>query len=206
MAVGLLGLKLFRVLLPIAGLALGAVIGFTGIQGVFGTGPASTTVAVLTAIVFALVLAVLSYAFFDTALTVLLGMAFASLFALFGVVLGLSPNGLVVFLLSVSGFIIGVLLVLQAGVMTESLVTLVTSFVGAGLILGGVFLMGSGVALGDLSNKGVILTVAERVSDSFWWVLVWIAGAIIMRSIQLKALYLELFPEYLSYSASVSKK
>lgn len=206
MAVGLLGLKLFRVLLPIAGLALGAVIGFTGIQGVFGTGPASTTVAVLTAIVFALVLAVLSYAFFDTALTVLLGMAFASLFALFGVVLGLSPNGLVVFLLSVSGFIIGVLLVLQAGVMTESLVTLVTSFVGAGLILGGVFLMGSGVALGDLSSKGVILTVAERVSDSFWWVLVWIAGAIIMRSIQLKALYLELFPEYLSYSASVSKK
>lgn len=63
LAVGLLGLKLFRILLPIAGLALGAVIGFTGIQGVFGTGPASTTVAVLTAIVFALVLAVLSYAF-----------------------------------------------------------------------------------------------------------------------------------------------
>lgn len=133
-------------------------------------------------------------------------MAFASLFALFGVVLGLSPNGLVVFLLSVSGFIIGVLLVLQAGVMTESLVTLVTSFVGAGLILGGVFLMGSGVALGDLSSKGVILSVAERVSDSFWWVLVWIASAIIMRSVQLKALYLELFPEHLGYSVNTSKK
>lgn len=90
--------------------------------------------------------------------------------------------------------------------MTESLVTLVTSFVGAGLILGGVFLMGSGVALGDLSSKGVILSVAERVSDSFWWVLVWIASAIIMRSVQLKALYLELFPEHLGYSVNASKK
>ena len=37
LATGLLGLKLFRVLLTIAGLIIGATIGFTGIQGIFGT-------------------------------------------------------------------------------------------------------------------------------------------------------------------------
>ena len=66
-AVGLLGFQLFRVLLPLAGLAAGAIIGFTGMQGIFGTGVVSTTVATIVAIVFALTLALLSYLFFDVA-------------------------------------------------------------------------------------------------------------------------------------------
>ncbi|MGB4762201.1 MAG: hypothetical protein WBP12_02470 [Candidatus Saccharimonas sp.] len=201
LAVGLLGLKLFRVLLPVAGLVAGATIGYTGFQGIFGTGVASTTVAVLVAIVFGLVLAVLSYAFFDIALAVLMGAALSSLFTLLGVALGLSANGFVVFLLSVSGFIIGITLALSSGLLTESLVTLVTAFVGTGFILGGVFLLSSGISMNDLATNGIIASVAQRVDTSFWWVLVWIAGAVVMRHIQLRSLFLEIFPENLAYKA-----
>lgn len=205
LSVGLLGLKLFRVLLPVAGLVAGATIGYTGIQGIFGTGVTSTTIAVLVAIVFGLVLAVLSYAFFDIALAVLMGLAVSSLFTLFGVALGLSTNGFVVFLLSVSGFIIGITLAVSSGVLTESLVTLATAFVGMGFVLGGVFVLSSGISMNDLATNGVIASVAQRVDTSFWWVLVWIAGAVIMRHIQLRSLFLEIFPKHLGYD-SVAKK
>ena len=49
--VGLFGYKLFKVIMPVAGLIIGASIGFTGFQGVFGTGVTSTTLAVLVAVV-----------------------------------------------------------------------------------------------------------------------------------------------------------
>lgn len=205
LAVGLLGLKLFRVLLPVAGLVVGATIGYTGIQGVFGTGVTSTTIAILVAIIFGLVLAVLSYAFFDLALVVLMGLAFSSIFTLFGVALGLSANGVVVFLLSVSGFIIGLLVALSSPLLTEGVVTLVTSFIGAGLVLGGIFVLSSGVSLAELHDKGVIASVAHRVNGSFWWVLVWISSTIIMRHIQLRSLFIDVFPKHLAYDSKGKK-
>lgn len=206
LAIGLLGLKLFKALLPIAGLVIGATVGFTGIQGIFGTGATSTTVAVLVACVVALVLAILSYAFFDIALAVMTGLAFSSIFTLFGVALGLSANGFVVFLLSVAGFIIGITLALSSVFLTESIVTLATAFIGTGFILGGIFLLGTSTSFQDMQANGVIATVAERASNSFWWVLVWIAGAIIMRYIQLRTMLLELIPGQFAYSAKPVKK
>lgn len=199
LAVGLLGLKLFKVLLPIAGLVVGATVGFTGIQGIFGTGVTSTTIAILVACVVGLLLAILSYSFFDIALVVLMALAVSSLFTLLGVALGLSANGFVVFMLSLSGFIVGLVVALASPLLTESIVTLVTSFIGAGFILGGVFLLSSGVSLSELHDNGVIATVAHRVHSSFWWVLVWVSGAIIMRHLQLRSLFLDLFPEHLAY-------
>jgi large-conductance mechanosensitive channel len=73
--VGLFGYKLFKVIMPVAGLIIGASIGFTGFQGVFGTGVTSTTLAVLVAVVFGLALAGLSFAFFDIALVIFMGLA-----------------------------------------------------------------------------------------------------------------------------------
>lgn len=206
LAVGLLGFKLFRVLLPIAGLVVGASIGYTGIQGIFGTGVTSSTVAVLVAIVFALVLAVLSYAFFDVAVTVLLGLAFSSFFALFGIALGLSANGFVVFMLSVTGFIVGLLVASSSPLLAEGLVTFATAFIGSGLILGGIFVIGGGASLADMHANGVINTVVQRVDNSFWWILVWVAGAVILRQVQLHSLFLEIFPKELDYTHAASKK
>lgn len=205
LATGLLGLKLFRVLLPIAGLIIGATIGFTGIQGIFGTGVTSTTIAVLVAVLFGLILAVLSYAFFDIAVVVLMGAAVSSLFTLIGLAFGLSANGFVIGLLSLSGFIIGLIVAARSTLLAESLVTLVTAFVGAGLVLGGVFVLSSGVPLADMQANGVISSVAAHISSSAWWVLVWIAGAVIMRFVQLRTLFLELFPEAFSYTGQSTK-
>ena len=205
LAVGFFGLKLFRVLLPVAGLVVGAIIGFSGIQGIFGTGPASTTIAVLVACVFGLVMAVLSYAFFDIALTILVGLGMSSLFTVFGIALGLSANGFVVFLLSLSGFIIGLYLAASSPLLSASLVTLATAIIGMGLVLGGVFLLGSGVSLEQLGTRGVIASVAERAGASFWWVFVWVTGVIVMRFVQIKSLLLDLFPEHLGYPAGESK-
>lgn len=205
LAVGLLGLKLFRVMLPIAGLVVGATIGYTGIQGIFGTGVTSTTIAILVACVFGLVLALLSYSFFDIALIVLMGLGFSAIFTLLGVGLGLSANGVVVFLLSVSGFIIGVTLASSSPLLTEGLVTLVTAFLGTGFVLGGIFLLSSGVTMADLQAQGVIASVARRVDGSFWWIFVWVASTVIMRNIQLRSMFLEIFPKSLGYEASSKK-
>ena len=202
LAVGLFGYKLFKVLMPIAGLLIGSSIGFTGFQGIFGTGVTSTTIAILVAIIFGLVLAVLSYAFFDIALAILMGVAMSALFTLLGLALGLSANGFVLGLLSLSGFIIGLIIARSSVFLTEGFVTLVTAYVGTGLALAGIFLLGSGVSLQEMYDNGVIVTASQHASQSFWWVFVWIASFIIMRQIQLRMIALELFPEELAYHPS----
>lgn len=194
-AVGLLGYQLFRVLLPIAGLVAGAVIGFTGVQGIFGTGVTSTTVAVVVAVVFALVMALLSYLFFDLAVTVFLGVVFASLFTLVGVAFGLQENGFVITLLSISGFIIGLLAAMSSALTSINLVALVTGFLGTGYILAGVLLIAGGIDVDTVFNQGVIRTVAEQVDSSIIWVFVWVAGGILFSYSQLASLRYELFPE-----------
>ena len=201
-AVGLFGYKLFKVLMPIAGLLVGASIGFTGFQGIFGTGVTSTTVAVLVAIVFGLVLAVLSYAFFDIALTVLMGVAMSAIFTLLGFALGLSANGFVLGLLSLSGFIIGIIAASSSVFLTEGFVTLVTAYIGTGLALAGIFLLGSGVSLQDMYQNGVVTTASQYASQSFWWIFVWIASFIIMRQVQLRMIALDLFPEEFAYQST----
>ena len=46
---GLLGYKLFKVMLPLIGLIIGSTIGFVGVQSVFGAGVVSTTMAIFAA-------------------------------------------------------------------------------------------------------------------------------------------------------------
>ncbi len=205
LTVGFLGLKLFRILLPVAGLLVGVIAGFTGIQGIFGTGVTSTTIAVLVACILGLVMAVLSYAFFDIALIILVSLGMSSLFTLFGIALGLSSNGLVMTLLSISGFIIGAHLALFSPLLSVNIVTLATAFAGMGFLLAGLFLLGHSVTLGELGSNGVIATVANRVDQSFWWVFVWIAGVIIMRIVQLNRFFDNIFPEHLGYNEHLKR-
>lgn len=192
--VGLLGFQLFRVLLPVAGLVAGIIIGFTGVQGLFGTGVTATTIAVIAAVVFGLVMALLSYMFFDIALAVFLGVLFASVFALFGVALGLQENGFVVALLSVAGFIIGLLMVSSVVTSVNAVVT-VSGFLGAGYILAGVFLLAGGIETQQLLDNGVLKSLAQEVGSSFFWVLIWIGGGVAFRYFQMATLRYEVYPE-----------
>lgn len=192
--VGLLGYQLFRLLLPIAGLVAGSIIGFTGVQGLFGTGVTATTIAVIVAVVFGLVMALLSYLFFDIALAVFLGVLFASVFALFGVALGLQENGFVVALLSIAGFIIGLLMVSSVVTSVNAVVT-VSGLLGAGYILAGVFLLAGGIEAQQLLDSGVLKSLAEEVGSSFFWVLIWIGGGVAFRYFQMATLRYEVYPE-----------
>ena len=54
------------------------------------------------------------------------GVVFASLFALLGVALGLNENGFVVAVLSIAGFIIGIMMALSTHMLSVNLVTIVT--------------------------------------------------------------------------------
>ena len=200
LAVGFLGLKLFRVMLPVAGLFVGAIAGFTGIQGIFGTGVTSTTIAILVACILGLVLALLSYAFFDIAVTVLVGAGMSSIFTILGIALGLTEQGFVMGLLSLSGFIIGLYIALLSPFLSANVVSLATSFAGMGFVLAGIFLIGSSVSVDELGANGVITTVSTRVDQSFWWLFVWIAGIIIMSRTQMNRFFEGIFPEHLGFN------
>ena len=200
--VGLFGYKLFKVIMPVAGLIIGASIGFTGFQGVFGTGVTSTTLAVLVAVVFGLALAGLSFAFFDIALVIFMGLAMSTLATLLGLALGLSASSFVLGMLSLSGFIIGLMIGGSSKHLTKSFVTLVTAYVGTGLMLGGLFLLTTGVSLTEMYENGVIATASQYAGQSFWWILVWIASFVIMRQIQIKMILLDIFPKDFEYHES----
>lgn len=199
LSVGLFGYKLFKILMPIAGLIAGATIGFTGFQGIFGTGVTSTTVAVLVAIVFGLVLAVLSYAFFEIALVIFMGVAMSTLFTLLGLGLGLSANGFVIGLLSLSGFIIGILVASSSYFLSQSFVTIVTSYVGSGIAIAGVLLLFTGLSLDTLFSKGVLVSASQYANQSLLWILIWITSFVVMRQIQIRTILLDIFPDDFAY-------
>lgn len=209
MAVGLLasllGFKLFKVLLPIVGLVSGTLVGFAGFQGVFGKGTVSTTVAVFVAITVGLVMALLSFVYFEIAVTVLAAIIGASALSYLGVALGLDKDGFVVFLLAVAGFIIG-LIAAGSGTMSASLVMTVTSMAGVAFILAGIFLIAGSVSLEQLNNDGVIRTVVSVVDQSFLWLFVWLAGSIITMRAQVRTAVSDFMVDTYEFTAPKSKR
>lgn len=181
----LMGFKLFRLILPLVGLVAGTVVGFTGFQGVFGKGAVSTTVAVFVAVIVGLMMGLLSYMFFNLAVAVFMGIVGASALSFLGIAIGLNENGFVVFMLAVTGFIIGITYA-SATPMSASLVITMTSLVGVALILSGIFLVAGSVSLQDLNEGGIIASVLRVVDQSFLWLFVWLGGSIIAMQAQIK--------------------
>lgn len=183
LAVSLLGFKLFRVLLPIVGLVSGTMIGFGGFQGIFGTGAVSTTVAVFVALAVGMLLAILSYVFFEIAVIVISGIIGASVLSFLAVSLGLGANGFIITLLSITGFIIGINFASSKPLGVSFVMTL-TSMAGVAFILASVFLIAGNVTLAQLQNQGVISSVLKVVDQSFLWLFVWLAGSVIASNAQ----------------------
>lgn len=198
----LLGLKLFRLLLPIIGLVVGSMVGFTGVQGIFGTGTLSTSMALLVAVVFGLVLAILSFAFFDIAAIVFAAIVGASGLSYLGVALGLREQGFIVFLLGMAGAIIGAIVGAQYA-MGVRLVVAITSLLGAAMILIGFMLVAGQVSLETLNNNGIAATITDIVDQSFVWFLVWIGGAIFAMQIQYRLALVELAHNLYAYEETV---
>jgi len=201
----LLGYKLFKVLLPLVGLVSGAMIGFSGFQGIFGKGAVSTTVAVFVALTVGLLMAILSFVYFEIAVVILTAIIGASILSYLGIALGLDKDGFVVFLLALSGFIIG-LMVASTGAMGASLVMTVTSMIGVIFILAGVFLIAGSVTLDQLNNDGVVRTMLNVIDQSFLWLFVWLAGSMITYQLQLRTAVAEFIDNTYAYVPAKTRK
>lgn len=205
LVVSMLGFSLFKLLLPVVGLVTGTIAGFTGFQGVFGSGAVSSTVAVFFAITVGLVLALLSFAFFELAVVVLSGIVGAMALSYLGVAIGLNGEGVVVFLMSVAGFILGASLA-SSGPMSASLVMTITAFAGVAFMLAGIFLVAGDVSLNDLHDKGVVSSVVRVVDQSFLWLFVWFSGSLIARQIQMRIVLDQMVKSSYSFDAKGSRK
>lgn len=198
LASSLLGLKLFRIILPIIGLVTGFMVGFGGFQGVFGSGVISSAMAILVAVMMGLIFALLSFALFNVAIKLIAIVLGASVLSFLGVAIGLDKNGFIVFCLAVAGAIIAALLV-NARQMSLQVVVAVTSLVGVAFILSGVMLVVGKVSLEDLSDSGIIPTMLRVVDQSFLWLFVWLGGSILAMQVQYRLAVLEFLDDSFAY-------
>ena len=186
--VAFMGVKLFRLLLPIIGLVTGAMAGFIGTQAVFGTGVVATSIAVLVAILLGLLLAILSYAFFEVAVIVCIAMLGAAAFAFMGEAVGLNQDGFLVFLLALAGAILAGAAAVY-GRLSLAIVMAFTSFSGIAYVLAGTFLLVGGITLDDLNQNGVGGSVVSVVHQSFLWLLVWVGASLLALQVHARSLF-----------------
>lgn len=193
-----LGAKLFKLLLPLIGFITGFMVGFLGFQGVFGAGAVSSVMAVLIALVFGLLLAILSYAFFDIAVKVFAVAVGASAFSYLGVALGLSADGFVVFLMTIAGGILAGIYAFKNNI-SPGMIIAVTSLLGVAYILVGLMLAVGNVTLDDIAQTGVVPTLVRVVDQSFLWFFVWVGGSLISMQLQRRLLIANLVSRAFEY-------
>jgi hypothetical protein len=183
----LLGLKLFRVMLPILGFISGIMVGFGGVQAVFGKNAVSFAIAIIVALVVGVLLAVLSYLFYELAIVILTAILGASVFTYLGTALGLGDNGFVLFLFGLSGAILGLSLA-TATPLSTSLVLAVTSLLGVGYILAGIMLLVGNLSIDMLQESGIINSVLASVDQPLLWIFVWFGAAAVAMNVQIQSL------------------
>lgn len=193
-----LGLKLFRVILPFVGFAAGVMVGFGGVQGVFGTGVISLTIAVLVAIIVGAIMAVLSFMFFEIAVLILAAMVGGALMSYLGIALGLGDNGVLLFLMSASGAIFG-FAIAASRPMSRSLVIIATSFIGVSFIFAGILLLVGETSLDELDQNGIIPSVLSSIEDTFLGFIAWFGASIVAVSMQTKTAQIEAFDDHFTY-------
>ena len=195
----LLGHNLFRLLLPFVGLFAGIMVGFGGVQGAFGTGAVSTTIAVLMAVIVGVLMMVLSFMFFEIAVLVLSAMVGAAALSYLGVVLTLGDNGFLMFMLALAGAVLGFVFASRHAGLSTSLVIGVTAFAGVSFVLAGVMLLVGDISLDNLNEQGIISSVISVVDQSFLWFLAWFGLSLFAISIQTKSLMLEIMGNSYAY-------
>lgn len=188
-----LGTGLFKLLLPLLGLITGFFVGFVGFQGVFGTGAVSTAMAIVIALAVGIVMAILSFLFFEIAVVIFAIAAGAMVFSYIGLALGLSQDGFLVFLLGLAGAILAGVYASRYNIGTQLVVTL-TSLLGVGYILVGLFLIIGEVSLNDLTETGIVSTLLDVVDQSFLWFFVWVGGALVAMQLQYRILLAAVLP------------
>ncbi len=177
------GYPLFRIFLPILGFVAGFSLAFSAVQGLFGPGVWSAMLAILPALILGLVLALISYLYYTVGVIILGASLVAAAFAYIGQAVGLREDGFLVLLLTITGAIIGGIVVATKG-LQDDLVIYVTAIAGSGLVLLAAFLTFGHVHLGDLYHNGILRTIGSAVDSSWIWLFAWIGGAAVAVSAQ----------------------
>lgn len=198
-AIALLGERIFRVALPLIGLIAGVMVGYSGVQAVFGIGVVSLPLAIITGVLVGVLLAILSYLYFNIAVAVLAMVLTCYAMVYLGIALGLSDNGFMLFLMGFAGAVLG-LAVAVSTPLSLSLVLFVTSFYGVALVMAGILLAAGNITLDQLQDHGILRAVTSTVGDQFIWWLVWIGGGLVAGQIQATAIARDLGNSSLSYT------
>jgi len=201
--VALLGERMFRVILPIIGFIAGILIGYSGVEAIFGIGFISFPLAILTSLLIGAILAVLSYLYFEIAVVLLVGVITGYGAMYMGIALGLSNNGFWLGLLAFAGAILGLALA-TAVPMGQSLIIIVSSFYGVAMVMAGFFMIGGSITFEQMQRSGILRVVTDRIDGSLIWFAVWVGGSVACCYAQLAAIARELLSgSGLSYSETV---
>lgn len=184
LTIAISGYSLFRIMLPVMGFIAGFSLGFTMIQALAGSNAFSFVAALLTAFLFGIVMAGLSYVYYTLGVMLIMSSLTAGLFAYLGEAVGLRENGFVVGLLGITGAVVGIITVLRYKLQHDLIVALTAMF-GVGMILVGAFLIVGDFTLGDLHNDGIARSITSVVSSSWIWIIVWLAGTVIAMQTQI---------------------
>jgi hypothetical protein len=183
----LMGMKIFKVVLPIFGFIAGLMVGFSGVQAIFGKGAVSLAIAIIVAVIVGVVMALLSFFFFNIAVAILVAIMFANMMIYLAIALGLSHDGFITLLMGFAGAILGLALAIMYP-LSGSLVLVLTSFYGVLMIFGGIMLAAGHVSLDDLHNQGILFSVSDTVNYPFLWFLAWIGASFVAMRAQVAAI------------------
>jgi len=201
--VALLGERMFRVILPIIGFVAGILIGYSGVEAIFGIGFISFPLAILTSLLIGAILAILSYLYFEIAIILLVGVITGYGAMYIGIALGLSSNRFWLGLLTFAGAILGLALA-TAIPMGQSLIVIASSFYGVAMVMAGFFMIGGSITFEQIQRTGILRVVTDRIDGSLLWFAVWVGGSIACCYAQLAAIARELLSgNGLSYSETL---
>lgn len=193
-----MGAKLFKILLPVVGFIAGLMVGFSGVQAIFGSGAVSLAIAIVISLITATAMAILSFMFFDIAVIILFMILGASVFNYLGLAIGLKESGFVLLLLGIAGAVLG-LIFATSSQMSIRLVYSVTALLGVAYILGGIWLLVGSISLDQLQNQGIIPSILDNINQSFIWLFVWIAGSIVAMNSQIASARMEFLGDMYAY-------
>lgn len=173
------GYKAMRLLLPLWGLVAGYWIGAELVNAITGHGFFETTLSIAVGVVFALVGAALAYLFYAAAIVIFMGMLGYWLGAGLLIAVGVDPG----FLTAVVGIFVGLAL---AGFSLrvrapKYFLLFFTALAGAALMVCGLLLLGNVVDLSTL-KQGPINLVTEQ---TWIWQLLWLGVAAVGLTTQL---------------------
>ncbi len=181
------------------------MVGFLGVQAIFGTGVVSTAMSILVAFIVGVMIALLSYLFFDISVTLFAALIGGTAFSYMGVALGLSKEGFVVFLFSLGGAILGAMIASRYALAPQIVVTL-TAMLGVAYILAGFLLVVGRVSLNDINSAGVSATILKVVDQSFLWFFVWLGGSIVAMQVQYRLALIDVMDNMFEYQELKTSK